>query len=219
MKNGRFTLASGVEISDDDLVRLVDLVYEELKDSPLLNAAMFGKRCDAQGKIFSLPENEANGLFARIEAAFVEILNIYTWGRDRNFLLKSAEALARKLAAFPAEDVRPLLRVTSQQVDALLLFTGLWGTPGYRDVLALADGKKRGDGYGEQFSNRFAVPFVSFLLAWTDFPFTEEEYANIAAGNGIRLSDIVKRPDERPWECGVPVIGDDACASKSEGKC
>jgi len=145
-------------------------------------------------------EKEApSSLFGKIEDAFLCILSIHVWGRDAGALRESTDALARGLAALPPEELRPLLRRSSREVDAALLFTGLWGTPSFRDVLARGAERRRGglpeaepdaSVPGRTYEERLSTPFVAFLLAGTDFPFTEEELSGIRSGDGVRAADI-----------------------------
>ena len=127
-------------------------------------------------------EKEApSSLFGKIEDAFLCILSIHVWGRDAGALRESTDALARRLAALPPEELRPLLRRSSREVDAALLFAGLWGTPSFRDVLARGSEKRRGSPSEAEADSgnplrtcaeSLSTPFVAFLLAGTDFPFT-----------------------------------------------
>lgn len=218
MKNGNISLVHDVHAGDcDDSILLMDRVFEELKDIPLLEAVALGKQYETRKELLSFSERDLKTLYAQVEDAFTCILNIYVWGRDRCFLLESMEALARKLSTLPAEEVRLLLRKTSPRVDAILLFSGLWGTLSYRDVLILASEKKcEGNRSARSYAQHFSVPFVAFLLAGTNFLFTDEELSGICSGSGVRLVDVRNRAEVSTERCGEYMSRKSGYANKEE---
>lgn len=135
---------------------------------------------------------------ADIETALWCALYAAVFDRDRRRLARSLDTIGRLAAALPEKELRTHLRGTSSKIGALLPFTGAWGAPGWETVLAAAaTASEDADPLRKMFLidegsavECCSVPFLAFVLAPTDFPFTEEELTDIRSGWGATVKDI-----------------------------
>ncbi len=159
-------------------------------------------------------------LFRTVESTVIAVLNSYLYDRDRDALERGLLLLGELLSAQPDEAVRPLLTRTSEEIDGLLPFVGLWPGTSWRELFtedcwcssvapagrrkAIPDRDDKEDiaislfdddpsDCGDGNAEALAVPFVAFLLAGTGFPFTDEEIGAIRSGQGVSLADIIER--------------------------
>jgi len=133
-----------------------------------------------------------------IELLLSSALMVYAFDRNRRLLDRSLRALTSCAAALPASGLRPFLGVTSPRIDALLSFTDLWQPPCWEEMICSRAGAPDEDGCFvllQEMENALmnagrSVPFLAFLLAGTDFPFTEEELADIRSASGTTVGEI-----------------------------
>ena len=122
-------------------------------------------------------END-NVLFSSIETAMLAALDSYLWKNDRDEFLGNLEMLSGALSLVKPERLRPLLRLSSTFVDACLHMVRIWNC---------GSGLRPENG---MFSSPPSVPFVAFLLAPTDFPFTKEEMDSVRDDSGYGVEDV-----------------------------
>lgn len=148
---------------------------------------------------FPVPEDPAvDQAVADMELLFSSVLMVYLHDRDRCLFEGSLRALASCASALPAELLRSTLNITSQRVDALLSFTDLWQPPCWKDMmgdqpcdLGEADSSAlTQEGENTMVNAGGSVPFIAFLLAGTDFPFSKEELTGIRSASGTTVAEI-----------------------------
>jgi len=125
-----------------------------------------------------------------VELLLLCTLHAFTHDRDRlrQILLKIGE----RLVSIPSETLRPALRTVSAEVDAMLLFTNPWGEARWSLFLDSDDTIDY-----SYFISPPMTPYLAFLLAGTDFPFTKDELTGIRDDNGISVQEV--REEIRTW--------------------
>ena len=121
-----------------------------------------------------------------VEKALRCALDCFLFAHDSRLLSRHLETIARCVEAFPEDVLRPLLNRSSPDIDALIPHTDLWGNPG-AGMLFDEVGSSLSVGAAPRF---FVTPFLAFLLAGTEFPFTPEELNGIRSGWGESVADI-----------------------------
>lgn len=120
-----------------------------------------------------------------VEKALRCALDCFLFTHDSRLLSRHLETIARCAEALPEDVLRPLLDRNSPEIDALIPHTDLWGNPGSGMLFDEEDSSSLGVAPGH-----FATPFLAFLLAGTEFPFTPEELTGIRSGWGESVADI-----------------------------
>ena len=169
------------------------------------------KKCSGKSEILpqasgkSLERNRVGFYF---ETAFKAALLAYYYDKDRGSFKENIGAIVKWLDTFPEEELRSCLKMSSPGVDALLVFAGLWGTPGYKKVLEEENARyfdstyddfgryvawmeNKRNGVKNLRNSSFEVPFLAFLLRGSDFNFSSDELENIRSGNGKALKDVI----------------------------
>lgn len=131
-----------------------------------------------------------------IELLLHSALLVYAFDKDAERLRYTLRILASSAALLPADALRPELRRTSPRIDALLAFTGVWQPPVWPEMidctpLNLDEKECCGmSGIGSGDAPDRSVPYLAFLLAGTDFPFTGEELSDIRSGAGTSVGEL-----------------------------
>jgi len=120
-----------------------------------------------------------------VEKALLCALDCFLFAHDSRLLSRHLETIARCAEAFPEDVLRPLLNLSSPDIDALIPHTDLWGNPGSGMLFDEENSSSLGVA-----PRHFATPFMAFLLAGTEFPFTPEELTRIRSGWGESVADI-----------------------------
>lgn len=143
-------------------------------------------------------EDDKDVVVKDVELLLLSALQVYAFDKDRDFWEQSLQMISLFAATFPPERIRPVLGSTSLRIDALLAFTDVWQSPCWKNSISdkILSGEESTlfcsllENSIWRGQEHHSVPYIAFLLAGTDFPFTEDELHDIRSDAGTSVADV-----------------------------